>query len=445
MIAASFFSYYTVASKPVIERLGSVVTMTYATIIGSVPIVLFASSAGLAIEWREVPAGIWAGIFFGVLISAFMGWLLWGWINAVRGVARTAPLMYLMPPVAGLVAWEFAGEHYTSIKIAGAALTLGGVAVAQDLVLFGATGFTGTQTLKHLVQHVPSGFKWAIAGRSHQKLEALLPLCSDAASQPVIRLADSTDAASVDKLVASTRVLIQLAGPYGKNGEVFVAAAAKHGTHYLDLTGEIGWVAEMIEQAKIIPVCGFEALPFDMAALLIASHLKEMTGERATAVEVINQFTGPPAFRPRDILSGGTMASIKAMLEEGAGASLTDPAALVTDDATATHIRTTGRYDFRARFDKESGVWLAPTVPAPFVNPPVIYRSISLLAGLKRSPFARDCHYEEAMSTRGMAWHRLRSVSAWLLKCSPAVSTRWQSRSTGTVHSISSAGPRPNN
>ena len=131
LVAASFFSYYTVASKPVIERLGSVVTMTYATMIGSVPIVLFASSAGLAIEWREVPARVWAGIFFGVLISAFMGWLLWGWINAVRGVARTAPLMYLMPPVAGLVAWAFAGEHYTTIKIAGAAVTLGGVAIAQ--------------------------------------------------------------------------------------------------------------------------------------------------------------------------------------------------------------------------------------------------------------------------------------------------------------------------
>ena len=102
-----------------------------------------------------------------------------------------------------------------------------------DLVLFGATGFTGTQTLNHLAQHVPAWFRWAVAGRSREKLEALLPLCLNAAAQPVIRLADSTDAASVDKLVASTRVLIQLAGPYGKNGEVFVAAAAKHLTHYL--------------------------------------------------------------------------------------------------------------------------------------------------------------------------------------------------------------------
>ena len=91
------------------------------------------------------------------------------------------------------------------------------------------------------------------------------------------------------------------------------------------------------------------------------------------------------------------------MLEEGAGASLTDPAALVSDDATAAQIRKDGRYDFRARFDRDADAWLAPTVPAPFVNPPVIYRSISLLSGLKGSPFARDCHYEEAMSTKGMA------------------------------------------
>jgi len=66
-----------------------------------------------------------------VLISAFAGWLVWGWVNAVRGVARSAPLMYLMPPVAGLVAWALTGERYTAVKLAGAALTLVGVALAQ--------------------------------------------------------------------------------------------------------------------------------------------------------------------------------------------------------------------------------------------------------------------------------------------------------------------------
>jgi drug/metabolite transporter (DMT)-like permease len=66
-----------------------------------------------------------------VVLSAFVGWIVWGWINAVRGVARTAPLMYLMPPVAGVVAWLATGEGYTLIKIGGAALTLVGVALAQ--------------------------------------------------------------------------------------------------------------------------------------------------------------------------------------------------------------------------------------------------------------------------------------------------------------------------
>ena len=66
-----------------------------------------------------------------MLLSAFLGWLVWGWVNAVRGVARTAPLMYLMPPVAGLVAWLTTGERYSGTKLAGAALTLAGVALAQ--------------------------------------------------------------------------------------------------------------------------------------------------------------------------------------------------------------------------------------------------------------------------------------------------------------------------
>ena len=66
-----------------------------------------------------------------MVLSAFLGWLVWGWVNAVRGVARTAPLMYLMPPVAGIVAWLVTGERYTAIKLAGAGLTLVGVALAQ--------------------------------------------------------------------------------------------------------------------------------------------------------------------------------------------------------------------------------------------------------------------------------------------------------------------------
>ncbi len=131
LIAASFFSYYTVASKPLIVRLGGVTVMTYATLLGAGPVVLLSLPAGLRVNWAEISLGVWLGVGYAVLISAFLGWLVWGWVNAVRGVARSAPLMYLMPPVAGLVAWGVTGERYTGVKLAGAALTLAGVAVAQ--------------------------------------------------------------------------------------------------------------------------------------------------------------------------------------------------------------------------------------------------------------------------------------------------------------------------
>jgi drug/metabolite transporter (DMT)-like permease len=70
-------------------------------------------------------------LLWAVIVSAFVGWIVWGWVNGMRGVARTAPLLYLMPPVAGVVAWLATGEGYTLIKLAGAAVTLGGVALAQ--------------------------------------------------------------------------------------------------------------------------------------------------------------------------------------------------------------------------------------------------------------------------------------------------------------------------
>ncbi len=131
MIASWFFSYYTVTAKPLIERFGGVTVMTYATLLGSAPVVLVSLPAGLAVQWAEVSPAIWAGLFWAVLVSAFIGWMVWGWINSVRGVARSAPLMYLMPPVAGLVAWGLNGETFGAAKLGGAAITLAGVAVAQ--------------------------------------------------------------------------------------------------------------------------------------------------------------------------------------------------------------------------------------------------------------------------------------------------------------------------
>lgn len=131
LVAAGLFSYYTVAVKPVMQEHGPVLTMGYATLLGGLPVMLLSVPAGMDANWSVFSFWAWVGLFWSVLVSAFIGWLAWGWINNVRGVARTAPLMYLMPPMAGLFAWALSGEHYTWIKIAGAGVTLLGVALAQ--------------------------------------------------------------------------------------------------------------------------------------------------------------------------------------------------------------------------------------------------------------------------------------------------------------------------
>lgn len=131
LIAAGLFSNYTVAVKPVMQRHGPVLTMGYATLLGGLPVMLLSVPAGLEANWSSLDFWAWVGLLWSVMVSAFIGWLAWGWINNVRGVARTAPLMYLMPPMAGLFAWALSGEHYTWVKIAGAGVTLLGVALAQ--------------------------------------------------------------------------------------------------------------------------------------------------------------------------------------------------------------------------------------------------------------------------------------------------------------------------
>lgn len=134
LFSASLFSYYTVMSKPLIQRHGGVAVMAYATLAGSPLIVLFGLPAALDAPWGQMSALQWALLLWATLVSAFAGWLVWGWVNAQRGVARTAPMQYLMPLVAGGVAWWATGERFTLLKIGGAVLTLAGVALAQYAV-----------------------------------------------------------------------------------------------------------------------------------------------------------------------------------------------------------------------------------------------------------------------------------------------------------------------
>jgi short subunit dehydrogenase-like uncharacterized protein len=283
-----------------------------------------------------------------------------------------------------------------------------------DLILYGATGFTGRETARYLTRHIPAGVRWAIAGRDRGRLEQVADSLKSIAAGvlPELLTADPKQPTSIGRLVAKTRVLLQLAGPYSEFGERFVAACVRHETHYLDLTGEIPWVARLVEKwdapaqtarVKIVPVAGFEALPFDLIALRAAQRLKSEHRCRAARIRVINRFTGPRAWRPRDVLSGGTTASIRLLLSQAYTQTLADPAALVSDPAQAEAIRAVGAYDFTPTFDAGTHAWLAPTLPAPFVNPPVVYRTISALSGTRASPFTPECRYEEFLTTAGMA------------------------------------------
>jgi drug/metabolite transporter (DMT)-like permease len=131
LVAAGLFSWYTVASKPLIEKHGGVLVLGYGTLLCTLPALLAASPALIALPWREIPSWVWWGQLWQVAGGGFLGWLAWGWANEHRGVARTAPLIYLMPVVAGLSAWAFTGERFTWQKVLAAGVVLAGVAVAQ--------------------------------------------------------------------------------------------------------------------------------------------------------------------------------------------------------------------------------------------------------------------------------------------------------------------------
>ncbi|HEX2566035.1 MAG TPA: DMT family transporter [Burkholderiales bacterium] len=129
--AAFLFSLYTVLSRPLADRYGPLIVLAYTLLFGSPPLVALSLSSFLASPEGALTAPVTFALFFTIVISSFFGWLAWSWVNSVRGLARCAPFQYLMPPIAGLVAWLTLGEVFTPLKLAGAAVTMAGVAWAQ--------------------------------------------------------------------------------------------------------------------------------------------------------------------------------------------------------------------------------------------------------------------------------------------------------------------------
>jgi drug/metabolite transporter (DMT)-like permease len=131
LAAASLFSLYTVIAKPLVTRYGPLNLMCWSLAFGAPPMLLLTLNAFVDAPLAQLGGGVWFATFWAIAVSSFVGWLAWAWINSVRGLAKSAPLQYLMPPIAGLAAWLTVGETFTWLKLAGAALALAGIAWAQ--------------------------------------------------------------------------------------------------------------------------------------------------------------------------------------------------------------------------------------------------------------------------------------------------------------------------
>ena len=193
-----------------------------------------------------------------------------------------------------------------------------------DVIVWGATGFTGRLTAEFLLERYGLGgsLRWAIAGRNAEKLEetrkdlaATTGVATD--SLPVV-IANADDAESVRALARRTRVVCTTVGPYSLYGSHLVAACAELGTHYCDLTGEVQWMRRMIDEheeaakrsgARIVFTCGFDCIPSDLGTYFLQSEMKSRHGVAPSEIKFrVNGFAGGA--------SGGTIASMLNMLDE---------------------------------------------------------------------------------------------------------------------------------
>ena len=242
----------------------------------------------------------------------------------------------------------------------------------SDIVLFGATGFTGALTAEYLAAHAPPETRWALAGRNMVKLEQVRSgLGSGAAEVPLLR-ADVTDAESLRAVAEATRVVITTVGPYIRYGEPVVAACAAAGTDYVDLTGEPEFVDRMWlgyhEQAersgaRLVHSCGFDSVPYDLGALFTVEQLPEGV---PIALEGFVRIGGT--------FSGGTYQSTVEILGR-----LRQAAAVARErrgSESRPHDRRVRGMSGAPHHDEFGGGW---AVPLPTIDPQTVLRSARAL------------------------------------------------------------------
>ncbi|RLP95047.1 saccharopine dehydrogenase [Micromonospora sp. BL4] len=240
-----------------------------------------------------------------------------------------------------------------------------------DVVLFGATGFTGGLTAEYLARHAPSGLRWALAGRNPGRLAAVrdrLAAIDPALAGLPLLTADVTDAGSLRAVAESARVVASTVGPYIHHGEPLVAACARAGTDYLDITGEPEFVDLMYVRhhaeatrtgARLVHACGFDSIPHDLGVWFT---VKQLPADAPIAVDGYVRAGGQ--------FSAGTYQSALTAF------SRTKQASQAARDRRAVEPRPADRrvraVPGRLGRSAELGIW---TVPLPTIDPQVVRRS----------------------------------------------------------------------
>ncbi|MFE3498498.1 saccharopine dehydrogenase family protein [Kitasatospora sp. NPDC059160] len=248
-----------------------------------------------------------------------------------------------------------------------------------DLVLFGATGFTGGLTAEYLARAAPEGCRWALAGRDERRLAAVRarltridPRCADL---PLL-VADAADHRALRQVAGSARVVVSTVGPYLRHGEPLVAACADTGTDYVDLTGEPEFVDRMYLRhheravasgARLVHACGFDSVPHDLGVLFTVDELVRRSGPVARlSVEGFVRVGGT--------VSGGTFASaLTALSRPRAMARAARARRAVEPRPKGRLVRTPAGLPHRSRAAR---AW---AVPLPTIDPQVVSRSAAAL------------------------------------------------------------------
>jgi len=261
------------------------------------------------------------------------------------------------------------------------------------VVLYGATGFVGRQTVAHFAAHA-DGVRWALAGRSAQKLEQVRQACGPGAASAGIILADAADQKALDALAGQAAVVLSTAGPFALYGSALVAACVAHRTHYVDITGETPWVRALIDRhhaqaardgTRIIPCCGFDSVPSDLGAWLVAEAMWRQHGELCVSVKACHSMRGG--------LNGGTLASAFNLMESGQGRLLADPF-LLNPPGTIPRNAAEHADPVAPHRDADFDAWVGPFVMGP-VNTRVVRRTAALLKARGDAGYGAHFGYQE--------------------------------------------------